>query len=361
MIKELSCEQLNIPEREGNVLRIQRGLLRAHRNREITMTCVFAGSNIFSFSGKNKDGSDRVCTRTYAAMAREIGCSRSSIARSMALLRSRGLVKRVGQAAYTYTGPDEGFDRVEFSFLSAVIQLEDGSKKHLTKNQAAVLAYLYSHKDRSGSISISTAVLAGRLGMSPRCAHSALTVLKKAGLISRPQKDKGVNRFKNQSTWHLNVRLLNRQRKAARKVQRLSDGGQVVVHKTQAQVDAERRSERAAYDSFNAARRQRAEALADINRRRANDFAPFREADKALRSLDITIVFAEQRGEPTLPELILRRQKLRRERSEALRQINLTDEDFKPKYECGKCNDTGYIDSGGLCPDCRAAFRKDRN
>ena len=360
MIRELQGEQLNnIPETEGNVLRIQHALLAAHRNKLLSMQAVLSGSLLFSYSGCNKDGTDRICTRTYAAMAAELGCSKSSIARSMAELKASDYIERVKQSAYKYTGSDAGFDRMEFWIKTAEHKLKDGSVVRFTNSQAVVFAYLYSHKDKHGAVKLTSSELARKLGMSRCTVDNALRLFALAGYISRPKKDRGVNRFKK-STWHISEKLLNRRRKSAKKAQRQGDE-QVVIHKTQAQAEAERRSERAAYDGFTAARRQRAEALADVNKAKAAADEAFKSADRALSGLAINIAFAEVRGQANLPELIAKQRDFEAQRREALKRLKLTEADLLPAYSCPKCCDTGYMDSGGICPKCWAEFKKGRN
>ncbi len=360
MIRELQDEQQNnVPEFEGNVLRIQHVLLAARRNRQLSMQAVLSGSLLFSYSGKNKDGTDRLCTRTYAAMAAELGCSKSSIARSIAELKAGEYIERVRQSAYKYTGSDAGFDRFELWFKTAEHKLKDGSVVRFTNSQAVVFAYLYSHKDKHGAVSLTSSELARKLGLNRCTVDGALRLFALAGYISRPKKDRGINRFKK-STWHISEKLLNRRRKSARKAQR-QDGEQVIVHKTQAQVEAERQSERAAYDGFTAARRQHAEALADMNKAKAASDAAFKSADRALTGLDINIAFAEVKGQANMPELIAKRRDFKAQRREALKRLQLTEADLLPAYTCPKCCDTGYMDSGGICPKCWAEFKKGRN
>ena len=44
-------------------------------------------------------------------------------------------------------------------------------------------------------------------------------------------------------------------------------------------------------------------------------------------------------------KLEVKLEKLNREYNEKLKQIGLTREDFEPKYDCPKCNDTGFVDN----------------
>lgn len=361
-MENLHIEELNtVPEFEGNVLRIQHTLQRARREKSISINAVFVGSLHFSFSGKNQDGTNKVCSRTYSAMAEELGCSKASIARAIAQLRAKGYLERVSQSGYVYKGKNTGFDRIEFDMLKSEHKLKNGRTIRFTKSTAEVFAYLYTNKDNDGQVTISASSLADKIGSCRNTVERSLRILAKAGYISRPAEDKGKNRFKS-STWHISKKLLNRRRKSAKKnTNQQTKEISTVIHKTQAQAEAEARTERAAYDSFNAMRRQRAEALADMNERVAMNDRSYSEATLALRGMKIELAFAELHTPSSLLELRQKQAVFMAQRAEALSRLKLDDSDFIPRYECTKCKDTGYSDSGGICPDCWKLFKSSRN
>ncbi len=118
--------------------------------------------------------------------------------------------------------------------------------------------------------------------------------------------------------------------------------------KSEAAVAADMRADRERhYSELRARAVQRAERA----KAQAERDGKFREADAAIRRTEIELAKAELYAPETVSSLRSRMEKIRRERSEALRSIGLTDSDLVPAYSCPKCSDTGYLPDGKMC-DC---------
>lgn len=100
------------------------------------------------------------------------------------------------------------------------------------------------------------------------------------------------------------------------------------------------------------ARRDRAEEIAEYNRRKAEAIDGYTENMKEMKKLEIAAAKAETVGsvnhtQDMFSELLRLREKLKTR----LAGVGLSEEDLRPKYSCKKCNDTGYLPNGKPC-DC---------
>ena len=97
-------------------------------------------------------------------------------------------------------------------------------------------------------------------------------------------------------------------------------------------------------------RRDRAEEIAEYNRRKAEAIDGYAEDMKEMKRLEIAAGKAEAQGEinhaqDILSELARLREKLKTR----LAGVGLSEEDLRPKYSCKKCSDTGYLPNGKPC------------
>lgn len=104
-------------------------------------------------------------------------------------------------------------------------------------------------------------------------------------------------------------------------------------------------------------RRDRAEEIAEYNRRKAEAIDGYAEDVKEMKRLEISAGKAEAQGEinhaqDILSELARLREKLKTR----LAGVGLAEDDLRPKYSCKKCSDTGYLPNGKPC-DC---FEKEK-
>lgn len=98
------------------------------------------------------------------------------------------------------------------------------------------------------------------------------------------------------------------------------------------------------------ARRDRAEEIAEYNRRKAEAIDGYAEDMKEMKRLEIAAGKAEAQGginhaQDILSELARLREKLKTR----LAGVGLSEEDLRPKYSCKKCNDTGFLSNGKPC------------
>lgn len=359
-MKNITAEQLNnVPELEGNIIRVPRALYSARKRDNLPLTAILSGGLVFSYSRSAADGTERFCTRTYSAFSNATGRSKSAISRAIGALKVGGYIEKIEQSKYKYIGEGGQFDRVEEWMLTSVHNIEGETPRRFTNAEVIIFAYFYSRKNKNGEVECTNSKIAAALNLDTKTVREAIKTLMHAGYISRPHKDKGVNRFKK-SVWHLNQSLLNRCRKSAKKKPfkgSQTEKAAIIIHKTQEQADAERREASAAFEKFNATRRQIAESLAELNERKANTDKEFSGAQSDLNKLAKAIAFAEVRNEKNLPELLRRQAETKLQRANALKRLRLTEQDLMPQYECAECKDTGYTSDGRLCKACWRRFK----
>lgn len=100
------------------------------------------------------------------------------------------------------------------------------------------------------------------------------------------------------------------------------------------------------------ARRDRAEEIAEYNRRKAEAIDGYAEDLKEMKRLEIAAEKAEADGSVNHAQDILSElSRLRDKLKTRLASVGLSEEDLRPKYHCKKCSDTGYLPNGKPC-DC---------
>lgn len=112
--------------------------------------------------------------------------------------------------------------------------------------------------------------------------------------------------------------------------------------------DADKNTEK---ERFYAARRNTAIAGAEKAKRLAEQDEAYKSADRLVKQTEIQILKAERTAPHNLPELQQILEEAKANRATALKRLNLTEDDFIPKYACAKCWDTGYMADGTPC-DC---------
>ena len=100
------------------------------------------------------------------------------------------------------------------------------------------------------------------------------------------------------------------------------------------------------------ARRERAEDIAEYNRKKAEAIEGYAEDMKEMKRLEIAVAKAEADGAvnhtgTVFTELLRLRERLKTR----LASVGLSEEDLRPQYSCKKCSDTGYLPNGTPC-DC---------
>ena len=107
-----------------------------------------------------------------------------------------------------------------------------------------------------------------------------------------------------------------------------------------------------ARDEWYRERRERAEEIAEYNRRKAEAIDGYSEDLKEMKRLEIAAAKAEASGAVDYSGSILSELSRLRERlKKRLASVGLEEDDLRPKYHCQKCSDTGYLPNGKPC-DC---------
>lgn len=107
-----------------------------------------------------------------------------------------------------------------------------------------------------------------------------------------------------------------------------------------------------AREAWYTARRDAAQALAEQNRKRAEQSAAFCEAERACKSAEISIAKAEAHGAADeAADAVKARENAVRVLKRELKNIGLTEKNLLPQWHCKKCSDTGFLPDGRAC-DC---------
>lgn len=107
-----------------------------------------------------------------------------------------------------------------------------------------------------------------------------------------------------------------------------------------------------AREAWYTARRDAAQALAEQNRKRAEQSAAFCEAERACKSAEISIAKAEAQGAADeAADAVKARENAVRVLKRELKNVGLTEKDLVPQWNCKKCSDTGFLPDGRAC-DC---------
>jgi hypothetical protein len=113
-------------------------------------------------------------------------------------------------------------------------------------------------------------------------------------------------------------------------------------------VDADAKADR---ERWYAERRQKALGDAERIRNRFMQNETFAKIDKRLRVIEIEQAKAEVDGDNnTLAKLERERNRLQLQKRGIIELNGLTEEDLLPRWNCAKCEDTGFVD--GIPCDC---------
>lgn len=105
-------------------------------------------------------------------------------------------------------------------------------------------------------------------------------------------------------------------------------------------------------DEWYRERRERAEEIAEYNRRKAEAIDGYTEDLKEMKRLEIAAAKAEASGAVDYSGNMLSELSRLRERLKTrLASVGLAEDDLRPKYHCQKCSDTGFFPNGKPC-DC---------
>ena len=109
--------------------------------------------------------------------------------------------------------------------------------------------------------------------------------------------------------------------------------------------------ERTDRERFYAAKRAKAEAVAERFEKRALQNDEYKELASALSKTEREAAKAEAFGLENLPTLLQNLELLRAKRASVLTGMGIMESDLTPQYSCKKCSDSGFLPSGRAC-DC---------
>lgn len=118
--------------------------------------------------------------------------------------------------------------------------------------------------------------------------------------------------------------------------------------RSEAAIAADKRSER---ETYYARLRRKATAQAEKFRAVLERDEDYANAESAIRKGEFALAKAEIYEPEKVPALRAALDAARKQRSEAMARLNVSQADLTPKYSCAKCSDTGFLPDGKLC-DC---------
>ena len=304
--------------------------------RTTTLSAALIAGEVFSYSSsKTVNGADekRSTFRTYKKFNAKLGVSFATISRGLKRLKSDGIIERVSQSEYRSKLPStKQFIRMLYWVHGFEFEIK-GKKRKLTPSEKAVFGYIYTICDNGekgqNKISVSNSEIGDILGLHKDTVSGCVAVLTGLRLIikDRPGKNSGGLR---KCTYHINNELLS----------------------PRSRGQSEPESETIARADWYAQRRQRAEAIADRNKKKATADSEYKRVMIQLARVAFDEGCAEDSGDKQkIDNCAARRAELERQRIVILNRLGLKPEDLDTHYHCSKCNDTGFDRRGRLC-DC---------
>ena len=325
----------------GNI-RIPYSLMRSTttrngRERKLSASLLTATAAIFSFS----EG-DKIADFTCRELSERYNLSKSSAERAIKAALDAKIVKRLNKISqYKFEGEkgEDGFLLIEEWAYFA--EFEFGSRRgNLSQNDVRVLFYILSlcRSQKGAPIwRASYSHIARRLNLSKNTVIAAVDELKAAKLI-----------YTSGRSWNGHTKMtfsVNEKALSAAKSETIRRAKTISTEIQSANARTDR-------DRYYAHLQAIAEAPAEKARTRARSDEAYRTAEQELRELDLEIARAEYQGKADIRALLLDRQRAAQERRrERLEAMGLTDDDLRPRYNCVKCSDKGYLPNGAAC-DC---------
>lgn len=126
----------------------------------------------------------------------------------------------------------------------------------------------------------------------------------------------------------------------------LSDNNPKTTYRNEATIAADQRSTR---EHYYAVLRQNAMEKAENNKRRAQADEQFAQSDSILKRGEIELARAEIFSPKNVATIKKELELAQKARDQALKRLNLSEEDFIPKFTCEKCSDSGFLPNGKVC------------
>ena len=108
---------------------------------------------------------------------------------------------------------------------------------------------------------------------------------------------------------------------------------------------------RAEREQWYSRRRAESERKSEAAQEQARLFPEYREAEKALKRLEIEQAKAELYSPEKIPEIEAEQEAWRKKKASALLSAGILEADLLPAWHCKKCDDTGFLPNGAMC-DC---------
>lgn len=311
----------------------------------------FVIGDIFSFTGKSKQGKELDCRRTYNTFKERLGYSRATIGRGLKWGKENGVIKKDKEKGYVCelgNFADSDFLRLPNFIREEEFNVHKDKRRKLLPSESDIYAYLFTHcannKHKKKVCEISISKLAEVLDMSEKTVYKGLWTLLRAKLIYRPKIDKGINAYKV-SRYTLNTKLL---REHGIYIGANEKKPEPEPKKPEAKATAEERKQY--YSNL----RYRAQLIAERNLetvRRIDE--QFRQADDTIRNIAPALALATVSGhtEEIVTLQVLHGEAMRIKATRA-RILGYMLDSFEPQYKCKCCEDTGYKLTDGTVCDC---------
>lgn len=288
-----------------------------------------------------------VCRFGYGKFAEKFGLSRSTVARTVRSLRTKGAIsaRRFGahpsEYTYTETISKTAHVRTETWFYTHIFSI-DGVNRRLTNAEIDVLSLIYTHTRYSKCYEGSVREIAGILNLSEKTVMRCIKVLLAAGLIRRSSI--GLNK-NSKTVFEANMKVLRRVDKQVKKEEKARKEGRLPDHVLAANAKAAR-------EKYYADKREKAISLAERFEERAKENPRFIEIERELARLNIDLAKAELYAPLSLATLQARQATLRAERADVLSAAGIQEWQLLPQFECKLCDDTGFRRSDGVACTC---------
>ncbi len=301
----------------------------------------------------------------YSVFKNKLNISKSTVFRHVKKLRADESfeIKRIGEksseARYVGEFCKKKHLRVPYWFFTEELLFQFQNKKTgatwtkertLKPSEIKLLSLVYTHFRKGESTMGTYHKFASMLKMEVETVCRAVRALIACDLI----KQKVCAKNGTENVLKMNKATFNDYAKAHKKRVKMSDVGNSKAEspqKMQEKKQIEDANARAERERYYALLRERAEERAAFYLDKARENARFKEIDRKLNAMELSLAKAEIGELSKLPALKEEQKRLRIERVHILTEMGMTLDMITPQYVCKKCSDTGFLEGGKAC-DC---------